>query len=73
MGEVYGELELKEFIPVKDYLESSPLVDDFLTGVVKGNEALQRRKKRLADEAAKNIRQDQKLNGKIIDDLTKSK
>lgn len=44
MGEVYGELELKEFISVKDYLDSPVMLDEFLSGVSKGVETVQKRK-----------------------------
>lgn len=44
MGETYGDLELKDFISIKDYLDSPPSIDDFLAGVVVGAEKAQKRR-----------------------------
>ena len=45
MGEVYGENELNKVIPIKDYLDTPFLYDDFLAGVLKGKHTVALRKK----------------------------
>lgn len=44
MGETYGELELKEFISPKDYLDLPPAMDEFIHGIVIGTETARLRK-----------------------------
>lgn len=72
MGEVYGELELKEFISPKDYLDSPVTIDRFLHGVARGAETAAKRKKEAADKAERDARVKSGKTGKgLADQLTK--
>lgn len=44
MGEAFGDSGISEIMPVKDYLDSPPIVDDFLYGLSLGKERALKRK-----------------------------
>lgn len=76
MGEVYGELELFDLIPIKDYLDLPPSVDNFLHGVAKGKEKAIKRKNTKPPKGGKGKNGYGDINqaaASLVDDYTKGK
>lgn len=74
MGTVYGENNLKDYISINDYLNSSPDIDDFFYGAALG---AQSREKRLeAERKAREKKEQDKLKKQtggdhIVNDIEK--
>lgn len=56
LGEAFGESGLKEFISLKDYMNTTPLYDEVLKGVVTGAKKLAERNAAAAAAAAAKLK-----------------
>lgn len=66
MGEAFGDSGLKELISIKDYLDSPPIIDEFLDGVIVGmRRAAERKARILKDQQRKH------QNGAMPSDVNK--